>query len=292
MNILGNEDPETTTTEATQEAPVASATISAAPFSYSTMVGEDGGLSDNWREGLPEDIRGEKCLDSIKHIGALAKSYVLAQKSMGSGKVAIPTEHSTKEEWDNFYKATGRPDSADGYSLDGVKDALPEGVSLDDDEVKSFRDFAFANGISQKGFDAALKFDIERVQRQQAAAIAADQKEYADTIAKLQADYGPQMNAVVAQCNKAMDVFGLKQVLEEKGLLNNYTIIKALAGIGARISESRLIGDGAPSVTSPQDRLNEIRNNPDDPFNHRDHPAHKARVEEVGRLLAAISKMG
>jgi hypothetical protein len=51
-------------------------------FDYTKMVTADGGLAENWREALPEDIRNERCLDSIKTVGTLAKSFVSAQKSV------------------------------------------------------------------------------------------------------------------------------------------------------------------------------------------------------------------
>ena len=253
------------------------------------MLEEHGGFAENWRDGLPESIRNEKCLDSIKTVGALAQSYVHAQKSIGANKVAIPGENATPEELDEFYKALGRPDKAEDYASDKIE--LPEGVTLDPDEVKKFRDFAFKNGISQKVFEAALKFDIERVQSQIAAENARANAEYEETLGKLQSEFGDRAETVVAQCNKAMATFGLTDVLRDHGLLNNYTVIKALAGIGERISESRLKGDGAAAATNdPRSRLDEIKGNPDDPFYKKDHPAHNARVAEVNNLLAAIAK--
>ena len=99
------------------------------------------------------------------------------------------------------------------------------------------------------------------------------------------------METVVAQCNKAMQTFGLTEVLAEKGLLNNYTVIKALAGIGERIGESRLRGgEGIPQAGDPASRLAEIQGNLDDPYYQKDHPAHNARVAEVNSLLAALAR--
>jgi len=257
-----------------------------AEYDYSKMIVGHGGFADDWRDGLPESIRNEKCLDSIKTVGALAQSYVHAQKSIGANKVAIPGENATPEELDEFYKALGRPDKAEDYESDKIE--LPEGVTLDTDEVKKFRDFAFEHGISQKVFEAALKFDIERVQNQIAAENARANAEYEETLGKLQSEFGGRAQSVVAQCNKAMQTFGLTEVLRDHGLLNNYTVIKALAGIGERISESRLHGEAGNPV-DPQTRINEIMGNPKDPYYDREHPNHAARVAEVRRLLGEKS---
>jgi hypothetical protein len=264
-------------------------TPQAETFDFAKMVGAEGALAENWRDGLPESIRGEKCLDSIKTIGTLAQSYVHAQKSMGANKVTIPGENATPEEIDAFHKALGRPDKMEDYATDKVE--LPKGIVLDDAEVGKFREFAFKQGLSQAAFEAALKFDVERVKSHIAAQTAAANAEYEETKAKLLQEFGDKADSVVAQCNQAMRTFGLVEVLRDHGLLSNYTVIKALAKIGGSIGESKLKGDGGtPAEGDPETRLAEIRNNPDDPLYKKDHPAHNARVAEVDRLCAAIAK--
>ena len=256
-----------------------------AEYDYSKMIVGHGGFAENWRDGLPESIRNEKCLDSIKTVGALAQSYVHAQKSIGANRIAIPGENATPEELDEFYKALGRPEKAEDYESSKIE--LPEGVTLDADEVKRFREFAFKNGISQRVFEAALKFDVERVQSQIAAETARANAEYEETLGKLQSEFGERAETVVAQCNKAMATFGLSEVLRDHGLLSNYTVIKALAAIGERISESRLHGEAGKPV-DPQTRINEIMGDPKDPYYDREHPNHAARVSEVRQLLAQV----
>jgi hypothetical protein len=91
-----------------------------AKFDFKSMLGDAGEFSENWRDGLPEGIRGEHCLDNIKNISALANSYVHAQKAIGANKVALPNENSTEEDWTAFYKACGRPESETAYTTDGV----------------------------------------------------------------------------------------------------------------------------------------------------------------------------
>ena len=272
-----------------------------AKYDFKTMLGEAGEFSENWRDGLPESIRGEKCLENVKSINGLVNSYVHAQHAIGANKVALPNENSTEEDWAAFYKACGRPETEKEYTTDGVQ--LPEGVKLDEEAVNAFRSFAFKHGFNQKTFNAALAYDVERVQKQAAAHAVAAEAEYNDTLAKLKADeasgdlrkkFGNDfatVNAVITQCNKAMNTFGLTEVLAKAGLLNNYQVITALCGIGAKMSESRIKGeDGGIQVTpNPQSRLNEIINNPDDPYYKREHPAHDGRVQEVKNLLAAIS---
>ena len=256
---------------------------------YGQVITTDGGLHENWRNVLPENIRNEKCLDNIKTFGAMVQSYVHAQKAMGAKRFAMPSENSTPEEWNEFYTTLGRPEKAESYKYDTVE--LPEGMSWDDNQIEEFRKFAFENGMSQKTFEAALKFELGRNKAAYETQTAAAQKEYDETLAKLQGEYGSNLPNVIMQCDSALEQFGLKEVLAENGLLNNYTVIKALANIGSTIGESRMKGDGGvPNVSSPADRLAEIRNNYDDPYYKKDHPAHKARVAEVNNLLAMMDR--
>lgn len=292
-NILGGEQSETPIhseqTVVPESQPETGDAKQNQTFNYGTLITAEGGLAENWKEALPENIRQEKCLDNIKTFGTLVQSYVHGQKALGAKRLALPSENSTPEEWDSFYKALGRPDAESDYSTESV--TLPEGIELDDEQVANFRKFAFENGINQKTFAAALKFDAERSHAAFQKMQAAQQAEYDETLGKLKQEYGSNFTDVVAQCNKAMATFGLTDVMREKGLLNNYVIIKALADIGSKMSESKLKGDGSiPSGMDPASRLAEIQQNYEDPYYKKDHPAHKSRVEEVNRLLIAIAK--
>lgn len=257
-------------------------------FDYSGMIGAEGALSENWRDGLPEDLRGEKCLDQIKNIGGLVKSYVSAQKMLGGNRISVPGENATDEERNAFYKAIGRPDKAEDYKHDGVE--LPKGVELGDEDLKAFREFAHKHGMTQEAYQAALQFDVDRVRASVEAEEAAANAEYEETLGKLQAEFGGNMKTVVAQCNKAMVTFGLQELFTEKGLLNNYTMIKALATIGGKISESKLKGDDSLSTAAdPQARLNEILADRNGAYYDRENPGHDEAVQEVSRLLKVKS---
>lgn len=285
---------ENTTAPVTTEPVVSTTSEQLAPapapatYDYSKMITPEGALSENWRDGLPEAIRNEKCLDSIKTVATLAQSYVHAQKAIGANKVTIPTENSSQDEWDAFYSATGRPESADKYSDEKL--SIPEGVELDKSQLEAFRKYAFDHGLSQKAYEAALSYDIQRAKDAQAKLIEARNQEYNSTLAKLQSEYGPSMQSVVLQCNKAMETFGLTDTLRQHGLLNNYAVIKALAQIGSSISETRLPDTSAPAPSNPQSRLNEIMSDPSDAYFRREHPGHAARVAEVAALLNSMKK--
>ena len=284
--ILGNE-PDLDNTNANPETDPAGET--GGGFDYGSMIGAEGALAENWREGLPEDLRGEKCLDQIKNIGGLVKSYVSAQKMLGGNRISVPGENATEEERNAFYKAIGRPDTAEAYKHDGVK--LPDGVALGDEDLKAFREFAFQHGMTQEVYQAALQFDVDRVRAAVEAEEAAANAEYEETLGKLKAEFGGNFDNMVAQCDKALATFGLTELFREKGLLNNYTMIKALSTIGGKISESKLKGDDKLSTAAdPKTRLNEIMADRSGAFYDRENPGHDAAVQEVRELLERMKR--
>jgi hypothetical protein len=257
-------------------------------FDYTKMVTADGGLAENWREALPEDIRNERCLDSIKTVGTLAKSFVSAQKMIGANKIALPGENATADEIDAFHRALGRPDKQDDYSVEGIE--LPEGIELDDQLVNGFREYAFKHGMSQKDFAEAIAFDVQRVANSMQAQQQAAAEEYNTTLGKLKTEWGESFDQNIAQCNKALTTFGLMDLFEEKGLLNNYDAITALTRIGAAMSESKLKGGEFTTPTDPQSQLDEIISNPDHAYYKKDHPGHDAAVRRVNELLTAQAR--
>jgi len=281
---------QTVTPEAGAKPVVAAPAASAAP-AFDHVVGADGAFSENWRDSLPEDIRNEPSLGSIKCFQALAKSYVHAQRAVGANKIAIPGSNATDDEKNDFYKALGRPEDAEKYEFKRPED-LPENIQFDESAMKGFREEAFKMGLSQEQYNAAIGFQAKFVAQQQQRAEETADAEYASTMSKLKGEYGGNFDSVVAQCNKAVDTFGLKNALTQHGLLNNYDIIKALANIGGKISESKLRDDPDSAVRGdPASRLAEIQGNPKDPYNLSDHPLHKQRVSEVAELVRQVSRL-
>lgn len=109
------------------------------------VADHEGNLREGWRDGLPEDMRSEQCLDLIgDNIYEAIKQTVHAQKNVGKNKVPIPGEAGTKADWDAFYTAGGKPKTAGDYAY-----APPEeGFKLPAEEVKGLQDFFHELGLS------------------------------------------------------------------------------------------------------------------------------------------------
>ena len=65
----------------------------------------------------PEELRNEPSLRTFTDPGALAKSYVNAQRMIGADKIAIPSKSATPDEWREVYTKLGAPTEVGGYEL-------------------------------------------------------------------------------------------------------------------------------------------------------------------------------
>lgn len=132
----------------------------------------EGKFVENWKDNLPEDLRGEKCLDVLPDITTMAKNYVSTQKMRGKPSVAVPTEKSSQAELDAFYEAAGRPKTVDDYGFTKPED-LPD----------ELWDTDLASELTEKGWQAGLS-------GKQMAAIkdiyVGYQKRAAETVARAQ----------------------------------------------------------------------------------------------------------
>ena len=62
------------------------------------LVNADGTFSENWKESLPEEIRGDKSLDVVTDFNGLVSQHINAQKMLGKDKVVLPGPNATDEE--------------------------------------------------------------------------------------------------------------------------------------------------------------------------------------------------
>lgn len=257
--------------------------------SFDGLVGKDGMLSEGWRNALPENIRNERSLDSIKNFSTLAQSYVHAQKAIGANKVAIPGADATPEEKSAFYSALGRPESAEKYEIT-KPEGIPEGLNFDDAALGEFKKFAFEHGLNNEQANKAVEFQAQMVAKEYQASEAAAEAEMVQTEAKLKTEFGAEYGATIAQCNKAIQTFGVGEVLKNAGLLNNYEVIKMFSKIGGSLSESKLKGESEPVSSSAQSRYNDIIGNTEGAYYKHDHPMHEQTVAEVTRLLSVLNQ--
>ena len=107
----------------------------------------------DWKASLSDEIRSDKSLENIKDIEGLAKSYVHAQKLVGSDKIPVPNKYATDKDWDAVYEKLGRPKTADGYKFD-----LPQDKQVDEASLKEFSNQAHKLGLLPSQAQGVVKF--------------------------------------------------------------------------------------------------------------------------------------
>jgi hypothetical protein len=205
----------------------------------------------SWIDSLPEDLRKEPSIASIKAenlneaFSTIAKNYVETKKFVGVDKIAKPSDKWGEKEWGDFYGQLGRPESPDKYS----NPDLGEGVKLDENQLKGGKELFHKLGLSDKQAKELIKFDVERMtnasktlEEQKIAAVAQAE-------AALKKEWGQKFDMNVELAKAAASKFGdesLQNFLKANPQLdNNPDFMKFLAKVGEGMMEDSAKGRGA-----------------------------------------------
>lgn len=259
--------------------PIVAAETTPTPF-----VNGDGTFVGNWTNGLEEDVKSEKGLGLFKNVKDLAKSYVNARRMIGKDKIAVPNEKSTPAEWEEFYKAGGRPETSADYKLDYPKDMpTPEVPEL----RKAWIDAAHKMGYSKKQAAGAYEFYNSLVkqavlQQQQTEELA--QKEANENLHTVwgkayeqRIHYG---NVAIEQGTAGNEELKEK-VIEKFG--NDPDFIQFVSNLGDKFAEHKTISPNIPTPGDLMTRINDLMHS--DAYINASNPGHKAAVELVQKLF-------
>lgn len=195
-----------------------------------------------WRDGLPEDLRGNEVLGRLDSVEALAREHVNAQTMIGRKGVILPQSADDKAGWDKVWAELGRPESPDKYDLGGFKP--PEGLPWDGAAQTAMLEKAHARGLTNAQM-AGLIQDYAELQKTSFEALMGNaQQVYGKAVEALKGEWGDGYDAKMALANRAMrEFFGdqaehvLKiQLADGSFLLDNAQMARAFAAIGATLA--------------------------------------------------------
>lgn len=245
----------------------------------------------SWHESLPDDLRGLPSLQKFKDQSALAKSYVELEKVAFQKQAQFPSENWDDKAWNDFYAKAGRPENPDGYEF-----TKPEGVELDVNQEKSFKEWAHKAGLNKKQAavirDEFIKMQMAEAQSEAQSAI--QQREQAQ--AELQQRYGDKYDAAINAAALAAKEFGgddFLQYLSESGLGNDVRVIDVFAKIGMRMHEDNAkglaVGQVTQSANSPAQAMAELTKLKNDPefiriIRDNTHPQYKQFLDRFTKL--------
>lgn len=183
-----------------------------------------------WMQQLPEEMRNDanlvKQLSKFQKIGDVAKSYSELEAKLGKSLIQ-PGEGASEEEVNAFYEKLGKPKSAKDYQI-------PEGND-------AFKELAYKNNLSNAQAVALFeqfKSVGERMLQQQQVNL---QQQAQATTAKLKAEFGNNFNTKMEMLKRGVMTYGgaeLGNLLKEKGLLANETIVRTFINLGEMSAEA------------------------------------------------------
>lgn len=234
-----------------------------------------------WLGSLPEELRGDKSLQTFKGVDDLAKSYIHARKTIGNNRVPIPDDSATQDDWNEFYKKMGLPER-EKYEIK-FGDA-----KYSDDFKKGFLDQAHTNGILPKQAEGLFNYFNEQVQGANTEASKQAQEEIAAEYEQLQKDWGSGYEKKLKIAQTAVQTFAdedMLNYLDQSGLAHDTKLIRLFAQIGEKLNEDTFERNTIKHLGMTKDeaveKRDQIMGNSDHPYWNHDHMNHKQAVEEV-----------
>ena len=244
-------------------------------------------VNTDWKANLSDEIRADKSLENINDIESLAKSYVHAQKLVGSDKIPVPNKHATEKDWDAVYEKLGRPKTAEEYKFN-----LPEDQKVDEAALKNFSTQAHKLGLLPGQAEGMVKFYNEMIGNElaQADSLASSQREKA--ITELKTEWGPAYDQKLQQANNVVSSvfpqgFMNTNLADGTKLGDHPAVIKAFADLAGKMGEDNIVQASGPTMMTPRQIDKEIASlqAPGSAYWDKNHPNHQIAVEEVQALF-------
>jgi hypothetical protein len=276
------------TATATVDAPAAAATTQNGATAPAATQAAPTATVPEWRQQIPEAIRGDKLWDRYKDPAAAFQSLHEAQKAIG-GMVKKPGPDAKPEEVAAFREKMGVPKDASGYKP-------PEGVPLDQPRWEKWTGHAHKLGLTPEQLTGLATLEAEERQ----GAVDGARQEWIAGAKQLEAEWGPELYAknvtlAARAIDRHMSPEG-KQFLDDTGLGNHPEWIKAWASVGALLAEDGYIEGrivGVPGREEAQAQITAIiAQGLKHPANNPELPGHKEARAALDNLFKLVHGTG
>ena len=244
----------------------------------------------DWKESLPEDLKSDPSLLTVKDVPGLAKSYIHAQKMIGADKIALPGKNASEEEWDAVYNKLGKPEEAKTYEEDFGDLPIPE------ENVKNFKDAAHKLGLNQTQFKGLTTWYKDLIKTQvEDINVDADTKR-AESEAALRKEFGKTYDAKLKSSQRVFQTYGDTKFLDVElkdgtKLGDHPTFIKLMSNIADTISEDKIAtGEKGSEFFTPAEAKRKITEltAPGTPYWNRKDAGHENAVKEVADMQEMV----
>jgi hypothetical protein len=248
---------------------------------------------------LSEEFRNDPSLADIQDADGLAKSFIHQGKLIGQDRLPVPKDDWDDGKWNEHYERLGRPEDTSGYSSVDLNtiDDVPEGFSVDDKALDSFKEMLHANGVSKRQGDNIIKqmtMDSLSQFSEKSSKVSSDE---AAMVANLQQEYGDKYQANMDIANEIISKFGgeeLTNYLAESGLSRNENMVKAFVEIGKHFVNDSAKGPGDSNLNfggpaKAQAEIQQLSGDADflKALNDRNHIGHRTALSRWQNLHSA-----
>lgn len=259
-----------------------------------SLLSSDGNFAENWQTMLSDEtLHDDKTLKQFKSLEGLAKSYVHARRQLPMNKIATPTDSYSDDEWNEWFKAGGRPETAQDYNIQRPQD-YPED-NWNQDFANNAQEMFHKIGLSQKQADSLMAWYNSTT----LSALKAQADAQAESVSQVEDALHQEWGAAYDQrirmgnMNIEKDPDCVKDPDYKQRLLDKINrdpdLIRHEANIGSKWIEA---GAPMPNVPTP----GEIQEKIDDAMAHPSYSPdylskgftkaqHNAQVEKVKRLF-------
>lgn len=244
-------------------------------------VNPDGTFGEGWTNNLPEDSAAYKdTLSKYKSVPDMAKALANANALIGK-KLGVPGEKSTPEEVAAFRKAMGVPDTLDDYKF--APDALPEGMTWNDDFAKPFAEIAHKHNVPP-GAMKALANQFAHYEKVKLESLQSTfDKQRTEAVGTLQKEWGNEFDKNIGLAKQAAKIAGVNA--NSHGF-SDPEVVRGFVRMAQMMSEDKM-GRGMQSaeMMTGQSRAIDIMRNADNPWHNRYREGDREAVSLVNSLL-------
>lgn len=255
----------------------------AAPMMETPSEVASGGSGNEFLNMIPEELRDHPSISPIKDVENLARSYVNAQRLIGTDKIPMPS-NPTEEDLDRIYERLGRPSTPEDYGIS------PDGSVVTEEVAKEYSDIAHKLRLTPDQAQGILEYYRGTVEQSGAATLEMAEIAREETVSSLKQEWGRAFEQKVDAAARVAQEFGNAEMFDitlQDGskLGDNPEFIKAFAKIAdfrqSVTSEDTVADMSQSNVMTPADAKAEI----DAIMNDKGHP-YWDRKNLVGRQQA------
>lgn len=242
--------------------------------------------ASDWRQHIPEDLRGEKGWEKYKDLPSALKSLHHAEKRLGAS-VVVPNEKSNPEEVQAFYEKLGVPKVHTEYKFSEPK--LPEGISWDKDGLGKFTEVAHKLKLNPAQLQGVLDYYGESLGAKFQSVIDA----HTSGTAALKEEWGTDFDTRLSESHRALSAYDpkgeFKALMRELGADNDPRALRFLQRIGAETGEHTAAqGEKQEAMTKEeaQRKVDEFQKaDRTHPLLNKKDPKHEDAVKEYREAL-------